>query len=295
MRKFILGTDWWTDCDDCVALRLMSRAHKAGEAELLGVIINAAMEHSAASLDGFLFLDGITGIPIGIDADATDFGRRPPYQERLAPHAVRCKSNDDAEEAVKLYRRLLANTDGDIEIIEIGYLQAFAALLLSPPDEISDLNGLELVRKKVTRVWVMAGKWDSDGERENNFARNARSISGGKITLDFCPVPITFLGFEVGVDIFTGGSLPHTDHLWQALYDHGSGGGRCSWDPMLTLLALTGDCEKAGYREIRGTARLDTDGKNYFEKSDTGMHSYVIKTKENSFYAEKINKLLTKE
>ena len=193
MRKFILGTDWWTDCDDCVALRLMSRAHKAGEAELLGVIINAAMEHSAASLDGFLSLDGITGIPIGIDADATDFGRRPPYQARLAPHAVRCKSNDDAEEAVKLYRRLLANTDGDIEIIEIGYLQAFAALLLSPPDEISDLNGLELVRKKVTRVWVMAGKWDKDGERENNFARNARSISGGKITLDFCPVPITFL------------------------------------------------------------------------------------------------------
>jgi CheY-like chemotaxis protein len=250
----------------------MSRAHKAGEAELLGVIINAAMEHSAASLDGFLSLDGISGIPIGIDKDATDFGRCPPYQARLAPHAVSCKSNEDAEDAVKLYRRLLANTDGDIEIIEIGYLQAFAALLLSPPDEISDLSGLDLVRKKVTRVWVMAGKWDKDGERENNFARNGRSISGGKITLDFCPVPITFLGFEVGVDVFTGGSLPHTDHLWQALDDHGSGGGRCSWDPMLTLLALTGDCEKAGYREIEEA----TNGEEALVKIDRAMPDAVI-------------------
>lgn len=28
MRKFILGTDWWTDCDDVVALRILARAHK---------------------------------------------------------------------------------------------------------------------------------------------------------------------------------------------------------------------------------------------------------------------------
>ena len=23
MRKFILGTDWWSDCDDAVAIRLL--------------------------------------------------------------------------------------------------------------------------------------------------------------------------------------------------------------------------------------------------------------------------------
>lgn len=294
MRKFILGTDWWTDCDDCVALRLLTKAHKAGKVKLLGVVINACMEHSVPSVDAFLTLDGVVGIPLGIDTDATDFGKNPPYQARLAPHATRYKSNSDAEDGVKLYRRLLAEADSPVEIIEIGYMQVFAALLCSPPDEISDKSGLTLVREKVTRVWAMAGKWDADGEKENNFARNARSIAGGRIFVDTCPVPITFLGWEIGIDVLTGGNLTHTDHLWQTLDDHGSGGGRCSWDPMLTLLALTGDCEKAGYREIRGTARLDTDGKNYFEKSDTGMHSYVIKTKENSFYAEKINKLLTK-
>ena len=292
MRKFILGTDWWTDCDDCVALRLLTRAHKAGEAELLGIVINAAMDSSAASVDGFLALDGVFGIPLGIDADATDFGRKPPYQARLAQHAVRYRKNSDACDAVKLYRRLLADSDSPVEIIEIGYMQAFAALLDSTPDEISDLSGIDLVRKKVTRVWAMAGKWDADGESENNFARNARAIGGAIKFTEECPVPITFLGWETGFDVLSGGTLPHTDHLWQALCDHGSPCGRASWDPMLTLLALIGDAERAGYREIRGTARVDSAGRNYFERCDTGMHSIVAKTKPNGFYTDSINALL---
>ena len=40
MRRFILGTDWWTDCDDAVALRMLTRAHRAGEIRLLGIALN---------------------------------------------------------------------------------------------------------------------------------------------------------------------------------------------------------------------------------------------------------------
>lgn len=292
MKKFILGTDWWTDCDDCVALRLLSRAHKLSEAKLLGVVINACMPYSAASLDGFLTLDGISDIPIGIDTEATDFGGKPPYQANLAPHATKYRSNLDAEDPVKLYRRLLEASDTPTEIIEIGYLQVFANLLDSPPDEISEKSGLELVREKVTRVWCMAGKWDADGEKENNFARNPRAVFGARKFLQSCPVPITLLGFEVGFDVLSGTDLSDGDHLRQALKDHGSETGRSSWDPMLTLLALVGDAELAGYKEIRGTASLDTEGRNYFEISDTGMHSYVVKTRPNDFYKNSINELL---
>ena len=35
MRKFILDTDWWTDCDDAVAIRLLCNAHIKKEIELL--------------------------------------------------------------------------------------------------------------------------------------------------------------------------------------------------------------------------------------------------------------------
>ena len=83
MRKFILGTDWWSDCDDAVALRLLTRAMREGEVELIGVGINACAEHSVASLVGFLRADGID-IPVGIDLEATDFSGVTKYQRRLA-------------------------------------------------------------------------------------------------------------------------------------------------------------------------------------------------------------------
>ena len=51
MKKIILGTDWWTDCDDAVALRLLARAHKNEEIQLLGIGINACMEDSVSSME----------------------------------------------------------------------------------------------------------------------------------------------------------------------------------------------------------------------------------------------------
>jgi len=62
MRNMILGTDWWTDCDDAVAVRLVCRAVKEQKIRLLGVGINACMEYSVASLKGFLAsVDAETG------------------------------------------------------------------------------------------------------------------------------------------------------------------------------------------------------------------------------------------
>ena len=84
MRSFILGTDWWSDCDDAVAIRLLARAAKAGEVRLLGAVINACMEYSVASLKGFFLSEGIGDLPIGIDPAATDFSGETLYQERVA-------------------------------------------------------------------------------------------------------------------------------------------------------------------------------------------------------------------
>ena len=58
MRHFIVGTDWWTDCDDAVAMRLLAGAEKRGEIAIDGIVINACMEDSVSSLDGFFALEG---------------------------------------------------------------------------------------------------------------------------------------------------------------------------------------------------------------------------------------------
>ena len=290
MRKFILGTDWWTDCDDAVALRLLSRAVKAGEATLEGVVINACMEHSVASLRGFLRNEGLTSVPVGIDREATDFGGAPPYQKRLAETLAPDLTNAHAEDAVRLYRRILANATRPVELLEIGYLQAVAALLKSPADDISPQTGRELVAERVSRCWVMAGKWDADGARENNICRNPRARVAGQEFCALCPVPVTFLGFEVGYGVLTGGELPPDDVLHHVLCDHGSADGRHSWDPMLILLALVGDETAAGYTAVTGRAAVDpADGTNHFIPHPHGPHRYVVKAREDAFYAAAIN------
>ena len=53
--------------------------------------------------------------------------------------------------------------------MEIGFLQAVAALFESTADDISEKSGLELVHEKVSKFWVMAGKWDKDGEKREQF------------------------------------------------------------------------------------------------------------------------------
>lgn len=293
MRSFILGTDWWTDCDDAVAIRILLKAHKEKSINLLGVGINACMEHSVTSMEGFMNLEGVRDIPLSIDIDATDFGGRPPYQERLSEYAEKYTSNSDVCDAVIMYRKILSETDRKIEIIEIGYPQVLANLIDSKPDDISDKTGYELIKEKVSKIWMMAGKWDEDKGLENNFRRNIRSRVASHRFVNACPVPVTFLGWEVGYDVITGGNLPKDDHLYQVLSDHKSYDGRMSWDPMLVLLALIGDEEKAGYDTITGTAYVDADtGENSFREDPSGLHKYVIKKKVNDYYKAEINSLL---
>ncbi len=290
MKKIILGTDWWTDCDDAVAVRLLCRAAKAGEIDFQGIIINACMEHSVASMKQFLKAEGMEQLPVGIDLDATDFIGQPSYQKGLAALGDPI-ANETAEGGVVLYRRLLAESEEKVEIIEIGFMNVVAALLESGPDAISPKTGLELVQEKVSKFWVMAGKWDDNPGSEHNFNLCPRARENAHIFCKKCPVPITFLGFEIGVSVITGGNLPEGDVLHHVLRDHGSANGRCSWDPMTALLAVIGDEAQAGYDVVCGKAFVDpATGENYFEEAADGPHAYVIKKFADAYYAEAINR-----
>ena len=295
-RAFILGTDWFTDCDDVAAVRILCRAHCGGEAKLLGCVLNAAMPYSAASLSAFMHSETVDDVPIGIDRRATGFGGRTPYQEAMAklPHPV--KDNDAADDALALYRRLLAENRGKAELIEIGYPQVLAALLASGGDKFSSLPGIELVREKVSHLWIMAGKWDEPGGRENNFCRNRTASEAAETLCRDWPTPITFLGWEVGASVLSGRTLPPDDLLKQAMAAHGSPDGRCSWDPMLALLALHGDPEKAGYSCVYGTARVDgRDGSNRFDPSPGGRHRFVVKKYDDAVYEKELEQRLSAE
>jgi hypothetical protein len=140
VRSFILGTDWWSDCDDAIAVRLLTRAVKNGQIQLLGININACMTYSVASLKGFLKSEGLSDIPVGIDPAATDFTGRALYQKRLAESLCPTVTNADGEDAVRLYRRLLTAAVGILAaFITALFLYAFGELVESS-QENRDIN-----------------------------------------------------------------------------------------------------------------------------------------------------------
>ncbi|MCR5042321.1 MAG: hypothetical protein K6C36_09530 [Clostridia bacterium] len=286
------GTDWWTDCDDVAALRLLLNAHRSGAVRLLAIGINSVMEYSAPSVSAFCEYSGVS-VPIGVDKSAVRDGGKCRYQKLLSgfPHPV--GSNSDCPDAWRLYRKVLSELDGKADIIDVGFPQIIMELLKSPPDGSSPLTGTQLVREKVGRIWLMAGKWDVPDGLEYNLSAYPVCAEAGDYICRNCPVPITFIGYEVGQDVITGADVPGNDPLKQAFTAHGSASGRSSWDPLTALTAILQDESAAGFETVRGFARVDPKtGKNNFTPDPLGPHAYVKRLHPAEWYAGRINELL---
>lgn len=86
-------------------------------------------------------------------------------------------------------------------------------------------------------------------------------------------VKIIFSGFEVGVEVYTGGPLkdcqPSTSPVRQSFADAmGPGNSRCSWDPLTTVVAVRG-------AESMGTSECtNCDGKNQVDGS-SGQNQWI--------------------
>ena len=296
IRTILLGTDWHTDCDDAVAIRVLAWAQRRGMVQIGGISIDSAMACSVSSLRAFLKCEGVAEVPVALDHGAFDYGGETRYQPRLAAGRDWRRENDGAEESVRMYRRLLAASGAPVDLVEIGFSQVLAALLTSEADEFSALSGAELVRQKVGRLWVMGGNWGENAVPEFNFSKTEKARNAICTVLRCCPVPITFLGFEVAETVLSGGILRDCaweDALRDVLADHGSAGGRPSWDPLLVYLACVGNAEAAGFRCVRGWATVDPEtGCSRFRRDSGGRHCYVVKAYPDAVYRNTLDSIL---
>ena len=290
----ILGTDWWTDCDDIVAMRILAWAQEHDLIEIKGINIDACMPYSAPSLDAYMHSEGLNNIPIGIDTNADDYAGTGVYQQWLASFPHRYDTNAEYMKSLRLYRSILASSDEKVDILEIGFSQCLGELLESGPDDISSLSGYELIKAKVGKLWMMAGKWDEPNGREYNFSCGKKTSRAASLICEKWPTPITFLGFEIGFTVITGDTLTsEKDMLKNAMSHAYSPNGRFSWDPMLVLLGCIGNEEEAGYEAIRGKASVDAEtGINNFYPDVDGAHAYVKKNNDDVYYKDKINEIL---
>ena len=248
--------------------------------------------------------------PFGRDRKSTPPGAgwlTGPYVPDLIAHSSNpVKNSQQVGDAVQVYRTALAGAkDHSVAIAAIGFATNLHALLLSPADDISPLDGRALVARKVRSV-TWQGGWYSGrhirkelaqrvAEDEFNWGCGRRwfgpSLEGCEGTasaaIKLVPSNVQQVFSEVGLFFPTGGPLlqcttednPCRRALTTTLTDWGQNpaDGRASWDQLVTLIAVRG-VENAGAhrRGVGGTNVVQADGTNSWSMKVDSNHSYVV-------------------
>ena len=265
----ILDTDIDTDCDDAGALAVLHALADAGECRPLGVVCSVPVPECVGAVQAINAWYGRAEIPIGLVA-VPGYAQAAPWQT-YRDHRAKCDSNGvlynerigsehpaQAEEAVALYRRLLAGqADRSVAICAIGTLTALAQLLDSPADAVSPLSGVELVRAKVRELSVMAlASYPTGADRFNWHMDRA---AAAQVIRDW---PTLLTVSETGQTIPTGARFVAAAPVGQPVREAyttflgGAGRDRPSWDLITVLYAVRG---LAGPFARSGEHALDFD------------------------------------
>lgn len=306
-KNVIFDTDWFDDVDDVVAVRILSWGVKTKKINLIGSVLNAvrqsAPNDSVASLSCILNYEGLGDTEIGADKTNTLTNNLPNWHKAITDNWSHKKYSDitSVMDSTAFYRKKLSEADEKIDIICVGFLNCIDKLLSSTADAYSPLDGVQLVNNKVNKIWCMGGRYPVCETAEWNFARNGATFAktASHNVCANCPVPIIFVGSEVGGTVISGNTIAETlgtdDLIYIAMEAYSAGKVRGSHDPLTALLAIRNDADKAGYDLTYGTNSVDAStGINTFTVSGTGSHAYVTKRHSDSNYAYELNQILEK-
>jgi hypothetical protein len=249
-----IDTDMASDVDDAGAVALLNNFMDQGEANLIACATNAGNGNSGAVVQAINTWYGHPSIPIGsyhgeagpatkmtsvlLPAPPEGYhgeGRKDGSLYTIAVHQRFCPNfptGDKLPAGVDVYRKALAAAaDGTVVMVSVGIMENFQDLIQSQPDSVSDLNGVDLVRKKVRELVIMA----------NPMAQDIYFLSKW-------PTKILWTT-DVGTLIGTGQSLiptPENNPVRFAYEHYGTPaqnalkGGRGSWDLTASWLAIRG-------------------------------------------------------
>lgn len=288
----IIDTDFSADSDDVVALRLAQWGHKEGIINLRAVIADAISQYSGSALNAMMIDGGTPNVKVGVYKGENPVQAGTTYSKMISENFTHTlNSNDDCEDGVKLYRKILASSKEKVTICCIGIQTVLAELLKSSADGYSSMSGSELVANKCERLIVMGCQFPSG--HEYNVYTDATS---SKYVAENWTTEIVYCGFEVGNTVRTAKNMividPNkTDLLTRSIDCDNSAflqNGKTSYDPM-TIYALLFGYDNGVFSTVRGTVSIDSNGNNTFTESDNGNHLYLVKTMSDSIYGNSID------
>lgn len=199
--QLILDTDIGNDIDDALALAVIHGLENRGACKLLAVTLTNPEPDAGRFTSVLNTFYGRPDIPIGANpkAPATPTSRylkiANSYPHHFDPAA--------APSALSLLRRTLVQAeDGGVVLVQVGFFTNLAALLDSPPDEISPLSGRELIKAKVRLLSLMAGSFQTVGDSNYFTEYNVQYDipSARKVAAEW-PTPMIWSGVEIGLAV----------------------------------------------------------------------------------------------
>ena len=272
----IFDTDMGNDVDDALALAMLHAFASRGEVNLLAVTVSKDNPWAAEYVRLVNEYYGRGTIPVGIVHD----GKTPEdglYVRQVCELHGRHPNKDAIHDAVQLLRKTLAGeTDGAVTLIQVGFSTNLARLIESAPDEYSDLSGMELVKKKVRLLTVMAGNF-ADAKLEYNVVTDVPAAA--KLFATW-PTDIYISGFEIGETILfpassiekdfpAGNPVAEAYRLYAKMpYD------RPSWDLTTVLYDLRPD---RGYFDVSppGEVVVSPEGLTKFQPTAAGKRYFL--------------------
>jgi inosine-uridine nucleoside N-ribohydrolase len=189
------------------------------------------------------------------------------------------QTGTNAPDAIVLYRKILSTQqDSSVTIVVVGPQRLIADLLLSPPDSISHLDGIALVKAKVKQLVTMGAAYPTGHEWNIKICPD-----GAKLVAEKWPTPIVYSGLEIGLPIKTGERLISETPLenpvriaYETNPQVDEKKNRHSWDQTAVLFAVRG--MRDYWTQGVGTIQISPEGKNNWSAGGQ-QHRYLLAKK----------------
>ncbi len=303
-KKLLIDTDMGGDCDDVGAVALANILYNQDLIDIVGFTYTTSLKWGPMCIDAINHYYGNDHFEIGKTSRVNfcEEGTNK-YAESMANSFYhRLKEGKDFKNSVSFMREVLAKaSDNSITLVFIGQLNNGADLLDSKPDDISPLDGIELVRKKVCEVVIMGGLFKEQDEvvyfcgYPYNVEYNIiTDLESSKKFIKNVPVKVIFNDFKVGYQIHTGKTLldkKDMSHPITFAYTLFQDCPRESWDILAVWYAIFGTDDLFTLSNS-GTVEVLDDGTTIFTESEDGKHHYIRLCKENEYIINKIDYVL---
>ena len=305
--RIVLDTDLGNDVDDAMALAVVHALQNRNECTLLAITTTKDNQYVAPMIDLLNTFYGRPDIPIAVVKDGMTKGDReycrqvlelkdeegnPRYRRTLTP-----EDSANLPDAVPFLRQLLAaEPDHSLVLVQIGFSTNFARLLDTPPDDVSPLDGKELVAKKVKFLSLMAGSFFKETistplgytyQPEQTEYNIGNDIPSAKKLIAEWPTEMIFSGVEIGLKILHPLASMKEDygyvkyHPVKDAYFFYCKPDRDHYVCDLTSV-LYAVRPNRGYFDLspRGTVTVLEGGRTIFTPNENGKHRYMIVTPE---------------